>query len=196
MPDGAGNHPSWGTIRKRVWKTKAVDEMAARKAGTSKAGQRLIHLDPIEELTAKELEQVSKTGSMPERVGAEIEHKRIPQRMGRLLEEAGMPANDAAELTKLGDASNLEPTVKEWHAVVDSKANEINPNRNPGLKFSLDDRKEFPLGSATNEELTAIVDRLRAKGVDLGATPAGKELRRILEVEKARRGASARWLVP
>ena len=80
--------------------------------------------------------------------------------------------------------------------MVDQKAREINPNRNPTATLSLDDRAEFPLGRATDEELTAIVDRLRRRGVDLGATPAGRDLRQILQTEKARRGASAKWLVP
>jgi hypothetical protein len=195
MPDGAGNYPSWDTIRGRVWKTKALDELAARKAGTAKSADRLLHLDPIGELTAEELRQVAKTGTMPERVGAEIEHKRIPQRIGRMLEEAGLPANEARDLSKLGDASNLDPTHKQWHAAVDQKAKEINPNRNPTLPSSLDDRAEFPLGGATNQEIAAMVDKLRQRGIDLDATPAGRELRRLLQVEKERRGAGASWVL-
>jgi Domain of unknown function (DUF4157) len=194
MPDGAGNHPSWDTIRERVWRTKAIDEIAARRAGASRS-DKAIALDPIEELTPAELDAVAETGRMPQRVGAEIEHKRIPQRMGRLLEDAGLSRNEARDLTKLGDPSNLEPTHKEWHAVVDEKARQINPNRNPTLEASLDERLQYPLGSATNAEITEIVARLRARGVDLDATPAGREVKRILLDEKQRRGASATWEV-
>ena len=147
-------------------------------------------------LTEEELEKVAKTGVIPERIGAEIEHKRIPQRMGRLLQEVGLNAGEARELTKLGDPSNLEPTVKEWHAVVDQRAREINPNRNRLLRLSLDERVEFPFGSASNEELAAIVDRLRERRIDLGASLAGVELRKILGREKQRRRAWARWTVP
>ena len=196
MPDGAGNYPAWDTIRRRVWRTKASDALAKRLAGAPTSADRLLALDPTGVLTDHELQDVAKTGRMPERVGAEIEHKRIPQRMGRLLQEVGLDANDARELTKLGDASNLDPTVKEWHAAVDQRAREINPSRNRPLTISLDDRVEFPLGSATNEELAAIVDRLRERGIDLGKSEPGRNLRDILQVEKARRGASAKWTVP
>src|SRR6266516_7731102 len=196
LPDGAGNHPAWDTIRKRVWRTKATDELAARAAGTSTAADRLIHIDPIGELTDGELEDVAETGRMPRRVGAEIEHKRIPQRMGRLLVEAGLDPSEARELTKVGDPTNLEPTQKEWHAIVDRRAREINPGRNPTLEISLDERVEFPLGSATNEELAAIVDRLAEREVDLGGSEEGLCLREILRAEKERRGASATWSVP
>ena len=196
MPDGAGNHPSWATIRRRVWRTKAANEQAARAAGVSSSQDRQIHLDPVGEMTANELGGVAKTGKMPPRVGAEIEHKRIPQRMGRLLEKAGFAASEARELTKLGDPSNLEPTHKEWHAVVDEEARKKNPNRNPTLASSLDDRGDFPLGSATNEEITAIVDRIVKRGIDLGASEEGKRLREILSIEKERRRASAKWTVP
>jgi hypothetical protein len=196
MPDGAGNYPSWDTIRKRVWRTKASDALAKRLAGAPTRADRLIALDPTGVLTDHELQDVARTGQMPERVGAEIEHKRIPQRMGRLLQEVGLDATDARELTKLGDASNLDPTVKEWHAVVDQRAREINPGRNPQLTISLDDRVEFPLGSATNEELAAIVGRLRERGIDLGGSEPGRRLREILQREKERRGAWAKWTVP
>jgi hypothetical protein len=196
MPDGAGNYPSWDTIRRRVWRTKASDALAKRLAGAPTSADRLIALDPTGVLTDHELQVVAKTGRMPERVGAEIEHKRIPQRMGRLLQDVGLDANDARELTKLGDASNLDPTVKEWHAAVDQRAREINPSRNRSLTISLDDRVEFPLGSATNEEIAAIVDRLRERGIDLGKSEPGRNLREILQREKERRGAWAKWTVP
>jgi citrate lyase gamma subunit len=196
MPDGAGNYPVWDTIRQRIWRTKAADELAERSTGTSRQADRLIALDPIKLLTDEELAGVARSGVMPEHVRAEIEHRRIPQRMGRLLVAAGLDASEAMELTKLGDPSNLEPTVKEWHAVVDQRAREINPNRNRELELSLDDRVEFPFGSASDEELAAIVDRLRQRGVDLSASEAGKALRDILQREKERRGAMAHWTVP
>jgi hypothetical protein len=103
--------------------------------------------------------------------------------------------HEARDLTKLGDPSNLEPTQKEWHAVVDEKAREINPHRNPTLEASLDERAQHPLGSATNKEISAILDRLRQRGVDLNATEAGGKLKTILLEEKNRRGASATWSV-
>jgi hypothetical protein len=195
MPDSKGRHPRWDTVRKRIWKTKAADELAKKAAGTSKAAERLIPLDPIEELTPKQLEKVQKTGKMPKKVGAEVEHARIPQRVGRMLEDVGVPRSKAAEVTKLGDPTNLEPTNKEWHAVVDEKAREINPNRNKTLPASLDDRAAHPLGSASNAEIARIVETLKQPGVDLD-TPAGANLRAVLAAEKQRRGASATWEVP
>jgi hypothetical protein len=195
MPSPRGVHPTHATVTKRLWKTKAVEELNARKGGDSKASERLLHLDPIEELTTAELQAVAKTGKMPARVGAEVEHSRIPQRIGGLLEKVGLSPTEARVLSKAGDPSNLEPTIKEWHAVVDAEARTIGTPRNPSLPMSLDDRLERPLGSATNAEIAAIAHRLKGPGVQLNS-PAGKKLREILAAEKTARGASADWDVP
>jgi hypothetical protein len=104
--------------------------------------------------------------------------------------------NIADIVTLKGDPKNLEPTVKEWHAVGDARAREINPNRNRTLEASLDDRIEFPLGRASNEEIQAMIDALNAAEIDLAASAAGLKFRDILKVEKARRGAWAKWTVP
>ncbi len=193
MPDGAGNYPSWSTIRKRVWRTKAADELAARKVGGSaSAGSH----DPIGDLTPEELKTTAETGRMPKRVKAEIEHARIPQRVGRMLQEAGLDATASDIVTLKGDPKNLEPTVKEWHAVGDARAHEIDPNRNPTLAAPLDDRIEFPLGRASNEEIQDIIDALNDAKINLGDTDAGRQFRKILETEKARRRAWATWQVP
>ncbi|BDV31555.1 eCIS core domain-containing protein [Microbacterium terricola] len=195
MPDGPGNYPDWATIRKRAWMTKASDELAARAGGQNLKGPNL--LDPVGELTEAELKITAKTGVMPERVGAEIEHSRIPQRVGKLLEDVGLEATEARELSKLGHSSNLDPTFRETHAAWDAEALKAEGGaRNPSLKAALDDRSEFPLTSATNEEIGAIVDRIRARGIDLGATERGRELREILRIQKLRAGHSATWVVP
>jgi Domain of unknown function (DUF4157) len=193
VPDGAGNYPDWDTIRERIWRTKASDELAARShSASASAGSH----DPIGDLTVPELTETAQTGKMPKRVGAEIEHERIPQRMGRLLKDVGLDATQADVLSLKGDPSNLEPTTKEWHAVGDTRAREINPNRNPTLKASLDDREQFPLGKASNAEIGKIVDAVDRAGIDLDSSEAGLRLREVLRVEKGRRGASATWRVP
>ena len=128
---------------------------------------------------------------MPRRVGAEIEHSRIPQRVGVALNKVGLPAADAAALSKLTDPSNLVPTHRESHAWMDSHA------KKGGAKHDvLDDRVEFPLGSATNAELAAIAAALKRPGVNLDGAE-GKSLRTWLTDEKKRRGTSAAgWEVP
>ncbi|MFE9775571.1 DUF4157 domain-containing protein [Streptomyces sp. NPDC005931] len=198
MPNPSGGYPGWSTIRKRVWKTLAAKELAARSVSTSAADTQLLALNPVHALSTAELRAVAKTGDMPARVRAEIEHARIPQRIGRLLEKAGVGKHRARELSKSGAASNLDPTVQDWHAVVDNLAHIFNgkrTKRNPVLPASLDDRAEFPLGSAGNEEIVEIIRALKQPGVDLDG-PAGTRLREILTVEKARRRGWATWEVP
>ncbi len=97
MPDAKGTVPVFATTRKRIWRTLATDELAARAAGRRarvivpprpkgpvdpKAFEEipkggLPWLDPIPEATDKELAAVAVSGSMPSRLGAEIEHARI-----------------------------------------------------------------------------------------------------------------------
>jgi len=171
-----------------------VIEKHARNEGTSTHGSNAPDWNPIEELTQRELTLVERTGQMPVRLGAEIEHSRIPQRVVTLLEQAGLSTPEARALGKLGDPSNLELTHKDIHGFLDQVAQRF--GRNTGAA-ALDDRAEFPLASATNAELTAIVDTIRAKGIDLGQTPSGRELREILRREKQRRsGRASDWTVP
>jgi hypothetical protein len=203
MPSPSGGKPRWDTIRKRVWRTMATNELEARRNGNArrvtKGEPNLI--DPTRELSKNELKAVAKNGKMPARVEAEIEHERIPQRVGRWLEAVGVGKNKARVLSGLGDSSNLLPTNKALHAAFDSAARKINPNRNRTLEISLDDRLESPLKSATPSEVAAIVESLKQPGVNLD-TPAGKELRDALTKYKAERegpnrtGKDTPWEVP
>ena len=216
MPDAKGNYPVWGTLRKRIWMTRATDEIAERAAGRHVravipprppgAGpntgvaveipkEGLPWLDPIREATDKELAAIASSGHMPSRLGAEIEHARIPQRAGDLLVEAGVDANTARRVTKVGDPDNLMPTRKEIHAIVDEPARIINPNRNPTLEFSLDVRSDAPFREATDKEITDIVKAIEDGGIDLSKTQRGRELRSFLEAEKKLRPSST-WEVP
>ncbi len=194
MPDANGNYPVWETVRKRIWINRATDELEARAAGrvratipprtsgpvnpatggweqVPKAG--LEWLDPIREATNKELAAVATSGSMPSRLGAEIEHARIPQRAGDLLEEVGVDPNTARRVTKVGDPDNLMPTRKEIHAIFDEPARVINPNRNPTLEFSLDVRADAPFREATDDEIAEIVKAIKDHQIDLGKTETG-----------------------
>jgi hypothetical protein len=152
-------------------------------------------LDPIREATDKELAAIAQSGSMPSRLGAEIEHARIPQRAGEMLEEAGVDPNTARRVTKVGDPDNLMPTRKEIHAIVDEPARVINPNRNPTLEFSLDVRTAAPFREATDEEIVDIVKAIKDGQIDLSKTWAGKRLRDFLAAEKKLRPSST-WEVP
>jgi hypothetical protein len=202
MPDADGTHLGWGTMRKRAWRTWATNELDLRAAGNPPDPEQLVHLNPIEELTDRQLRAVARTGVMPENTQAEIEHARIPQRVGRLLAHAdvGVPKTRARTLTKLGSSGNLEAVSKDVHAVLDQEAKKTGTPRNPTLPASIDDRIDFPLGSASNQEISDIVDAtrdaVRRRGVRLQDTDAGNKLRTILTTEKARRGASATWTVP
>jgi Domain of unknown function (DUF4157) len=219
MPDAKGIYPVWSTIRKRIWRTLATDELAERAAGRrvratipprSKGPvdpnafeevpeSGLQWLDPIREATDKELAAVSASGSMPSRLGAEIEHARIPQRAGDMLEAVGVDPNTARRVTKVGDPDNLMPTRKEIHAIVDKPAHEIQPSRNPTLPVSLDVRATAPFREATNEEIADIIEAIKNRRVAVPETEAQKQalekLRGFLADEKKLRPSST-WEVP
>ena len=245
MPDPDGIAPNWSTIRRRVWRTRAIDEMAERArrthareripptrkgpasavakpqrglstfdpfqaspeelatAGWQELEGGLPWLDPIREATNTELASIAESGVMPRRLGAEIEHARIPQRIGRMLEKAAADKTTAArkvtrsqvrKLTKLGDPSNLMPTRKEIHAIVDEEARQY-PHRNPTAEFSLDSRSEAPFREATDGEIGEIVQWIEDRGIDLGKTDEGVALRGFLKAEKSLRPSST-WTVP
>ena len=215
MPDAKGNYPVWDTVRRRIWINRATDELAERAAGrrvqamippktkgplnpdafepVPKGG--LEWLDPIREATDKELGSIASSGSMPARLGAEIEHARIPQRVEEMLEGIGVDANTARKVTKVGDPDNLMPTRKEVHAIVDEPARVINPNRNPTLEFSLDVRTTAPFREATDDEISAIVKAIEDRQINLGKSAGGRRLRAFLDAEKKLRPFSM-WTVP
>ncbi|GIE88165.1 eCIS core domain-containing protein [Actinoplanes regularis] len=194
MPSPSGAYPRWDTIRTRVWRSVATEELADRQAGRS-VKTRKPGIDPARELSDAQLKQVVKTGKMPKRVEAEIEHDPIPQRVGRMLEDVGVGRDTARRLSGLGDSNNLLPTNKNFHAINDAVARLINPSRNKSLKVSLDDRLENPLASARPAEVAAIVESLKGPGVNLN-TPSGERLRSALRDYKFRNRAAAPWEVP
>ena len=184
MPDGNGKYPAWRTIRTRAWRRLAQNELDAREAGQSSGDTTLFELNPLADMTESQLRQTLKTGSAPR--GFEIEHLYVPQRVVKLLVDAGFSASEAARLGRLGDPSNLYPTRKEIHAVLDEEAARIG-SRNPSLPAALDDRTEFPLGSMDIDMLIeAISDP--ANRIDLSATEAGRKLRELLTIENRRLG--------
>lgn len=218
MPDANGNYPVWATVRKRIWISRATDELEGRAAGRVRATipprptgpvdpnafeqvpkGGLEWLDPIREATDKELAATALSGSMPSRLGAEIEHARIPQRAGKMLEQAGVDPNTARRVTKVGDPDNLIPTRKEIHAIVDEPARVINPNRNPTLEFSLDVRANAPFREATDEEIADIVKAIKNRPIAVPETEAQKQalerIRGFLADEKKLRPSST-WEVP
>lgn len=194
MPDPQGRHPRWDTIRKRVWKNLAHNEIETRKVGALRDTESLLDLDPVKSLTDKGLERMLKTGKG--RKGFEIEHKDIPQRISRLLEKAGFSPSEAKSLAQLGDPQNLDPTTRAWHAVVDEAAAKWK-SRNPNLPASIDERIEHPLGSMEPKEFEQLLDAIKKRGIDLDKTPEGQRLRDELRKEKARRlPAAAHWVIP
>jgi hypothetical protein len=194
MPIG-GDYPSvWSTIRARVWKNLAHNEMETRKAGKAlRFTGPQPDISPVEALSDIELREMRRTGTG--RATFEIEHERIPQRVGRMFEAVGLPPSDAKRLSKLGDPTNLDPVPREWHAVVDERAHQFG-YRNPKLPASLDDRLQHPLRQMRNHEIQDLVDEIAKRKIDLNRTEAGRALRAALQDEKAARGASATWAVP
>lgn len=193
MPTG-GNYPTFSTVRQRAWRNLAHNELELRNAGkASRYTGKAPDITPVEGLSNEDLLSMRRTGTS--RPGYEIEHSRIPQRVGRMMEEAGLPANDARRLSKTGDPSNLDPLPQEMHAVVDERAHQWK-HRNKSLPAAIDDRIEFPLRSMRNDEIQEFVDAVKSRNIDLGATEAGQKLRKALQAEKAARGHSARWSVP
>jgi hypothetical protein len=194
LPDPQGRHPNWKTIRPRVWKNLARNELEARKAGALRDTESLLELDPVKSLTDKELEQMLKSGKG--RKGFEIEHKDIPQRIARMLEKAGFSPSEAKTLGQLGDPKNLDPTDRAWHAIVDEAAAKWK-SRNPKLRSPIDERIAHPLGSMESKEIEQLLDAIKKRRIDLDATEAGKKLREQLLKEKARwHPASAHWVIP
>lgn len=227
----------WGSLRKKAWKQWAAEELAARKAGTSKGprseaelaaaeaklaaeqgamgpdGQipwdsnQRTHLpgadqdlNPLKAATDAELVEAARTGVMPSRLEAEIEHKRIPQRVGRWMAEAGVPVKDASALSKQGALDNLEPASKKWHSTLDESAARRRQGHDVNDPMSsLDQRTSRPLHDATNAEIADIVAALKKPGVDLDRTfnveGQQQSWRDILAQEKARRPGSD-WSVP
>lgn len=195
MPDANGNYPVWATVRPRIWRNRATDELAARAAGTRvratipprpkgpvdpnafeevpKGG--LPWLDPIRSASDKELAVTARSGSLPSYHGAEIEHARIPQRAGDKLVAAGVNPNIARRVTKVGDPDNLMPTRKDIHAIVDESARVMNPNRNPTLKFSLDVRTNAPFREATDAEIANIVKAIKNRKIIVPKTEEAKQ---------------------
>ena len=55
---------------------------------------------------------------------------------------------------------------------------------------------ERTLARAHNSRIEDLLSTLRAHGIDLSSTEAGRDLREALRNEKARRGSRARWEVP
>jgi hypothetical protein len=189
LPDPRGRYPEWDTIRGRIWQNLADNEIKARKAGASRDTKSVLKLEPVQSLTDKQLKQMLDSGKG--RADFEIEHRNIPQRVTRLLEEAGFSRNEARILGQLGDPTNLEPTPRAWHAVVD-KAAAWWKSRNPTLDASIDERIEHPLGSMKPKEIERLLDAIKARRIDLDATPAGKRLRQELLKEKTLGGPPGR----
>ena len=166
----------------------ATDQELAAKGWEKVPKEGLQWIDPIRNASDKELEGIARSGIMPPRLGAEIEHARIPQRAGDMLEEVGVNSNTARRVTKVGDPDNLMPTRKEIHAIVDQAALETNPARNPSLKISLDTRSAAPFREATNEEMADIVEAIKDVRIDPTKPLKGKELSDFLEAQKKLRG--------
>ena len=127
------------------------------------------------------------------RIGFEIEHARIPQRASRMFEKAGLSGDEAKRLAHLGDPKNLDPVLREWHAIVDEVAAKWK-GRNPTLPKSLDDRLSNPLGSMRNSEMQDLLDAIAVHKLDLKRTVGGRRLRAALQAENERRGG--KWVIP
>ena len=148
-------------------------------------------INPVKALTDTELGEVAKTGKMPAHAQAELEHARIPQRVGKELIRVGVPPEEAAAVTKQTDPENLEPVNRESHAWMDEEAR---PGRNKTLPKALDDRDVHPFSSATDDEIARIIDVLKQKGGKFNS-PEGDVLRKWLSLEKKRRPRSS-WEAP
>jgi hypothetical protein len=158
-------------------------------------------LNPLKALTDAQLEEVARTGQAG-KFNAEVEHARIPQRVGKWLANAGVPVGEAASVSKLTDPGNLVPASKRLHEIVDESAarRRTGHNRDDPVS-SLDNRATHPLADATDQEIGKIVEALEKHGADLDKkfdVTGNKDLqswREILTNEKARR-SSAKWNVP
>jgi hypothetical protein len=171
--------------------------------GQTKGGAKLpgaaAELDPIRGMTDAELAHAAKTGEIPSRFQAEIEH-RIPQRVGRWMAKAGVPPKEAAAATKLNDPENLESASKSWHEKVDEmKARFRSGHDKTDPMSSLDTRAGRPLGQASDAEIATMVTALKKPGVNLDVevdvNGTKTTLRNVFRDEKTRRPGST-WDAP
>lgn len=185
MPSASG-HPGWDTVRQRIWRNLANNELKARDAGkTVRDTGKVLDADPVQSLPDDELKIMRDTGKARE--GFEIEHQDIPQRVAAMIEAAGLPLSEAQRLAHVGDPANLFPTSRDIHAVLDEEAAAFR-DRNPSLPAALDDRTLNPLGSMRDAQVLDLLDALARHKIDLGKTPEGRVLRDALRHENARRG--------
>ena len=153
-------------------------------------------LDPVKGMTDEELADVARTGKLPARLKGllELEHRRIAQRVGNWLAKAGVPADEAAALTKRTDPSNLEPVSPAHHATVDEYRARFREGHDVADPMSsLDTRVQRPLEGATDQELADIIAALRKYDADLDLPiqleTTKSTLRDVLQDEMARRPA-------
>jgi hypothetical protein len=177
-PSADGTYPKWDEIRERAWMTMAQNELDARDAGlVEQRDPHELDMEPLGAMSDERLREMVETGHAPD--GFELEH-RIPQRVVGYMVDAGMDPNQAAQLAHLGDPANLIVVPRELHAVFDDYAKF---GRNPTLEASLDDRREFPFRSMTDDQL----DAAKLAALDLPADPKTAEgrdrLQELLDAE-------------
>jgi hypothetical protein len=127
-------------------------------------------LNPIKGMTDAELADLARTGKLPPRWKgvAELEHSRIPQRVGNWLAKAGVPLEEAAALTKRTELSNLDPASSRWHATVDEYRAQFSEGYDPQDPMSsLDTRVQHPLEGLRDDELADILATVKKYGANL-----------------------------
>jgi hypothetical protein len=198
MPTSKG-YPSWETIRKRAWRTLAHQEIEARKLGTAaRDDSSLFDINPVRSASPEELKRMVEQGHARKDAQAEdantssfeLEHQFIPQRVGALLESAGLPSSLARQLSDLGNPQNLLPLLPALHAAWDNEAHSFG-YRNKDLEASMDERSDRPLISVRDDQALAMIAALKAHGVKLDAST---EVGRTFMAENAARNNP--WPLP
>ncbi len=198
MPTSKG-YPSWETIRKRAWRTLAHQEIEARKLGTAaRDDSSLFDINPVRSASPEELKRMVEQGHARKDAQAEdantssfeLEHQFIPQRVGALLEGAGLPSSLARQLSDLGNPQNLLPLLPALHAAWDNEAHSFG-YRNKDLEASMDERSDRPLISVRDDQALAMIAALKAHGVKLDAST---EVGRTFMAENAARNNP--WPLP
>ncbi|MCP9835690.1 MULTISPECIES: hypothetical protein [unclassified Cyanobium] len=191
MPTSKG-YPTWETIRKRAWRTLAHQETEARELGTAaRDDSGLFDINPVRSASPEELKRMVEHGHARKDAEAEdantssfeLEHQFIPQRVGALLEGAGLPPSLARQLSDLGNPQNLLPLLPALHAAWDNEAHSFG-YRNKDLEASMDVRSDRPLISVRDDQALAMIAALKAHGVKLDAST---EVGRTFMAENAAR---------
>ncbi len=203
MPEPDGTYPKWDKARARFWRNRASFELDARRSGARARTPNAS--DPITAMSDADLEAMRDTATSKVRsprdpvtgVAAEIEHFGVQQQVGRWLQDAGFPGNDARRITGVADPTRLLEVSPVEHAFFDAQAHGFGVQRaDPTGRMwqgtpSADPRVQRPLVFMHDADLAEISSRAQTdQQIHLSKVP---QLLNALRAEATARGLSLQF---